>query len=122
MNSQDILKKLPDFDDLSKLTEEIAKVSANKLFIENKIKLKEAETVRRVTTETQFFQNGKPPSMAYIEATYKYTGADNEIISIRDELAKTTAQLEALKTRMEIYKQLFDIWRTLSANERHTTL
>lgn len=118
MNSKQVLEKLPDYSDLMELTEEIAKVSAKKLFLDNKIKAMESEVVLRVTKDQSFYQNGKPPSMSFIDVTYRFTGINNEIIPLRDELASYTCKLDSLKIRMDVYKQLFEIWRTLSANER----
>ncbi len=122
MNSKQVLEKLPDYSDLMELTEEIAKVSAKKLFLDNKIRAMESDVVLRVTKDQSFFQNGKPPSMSFIDVTYRFTGINNEIIPLRDELAEYICKLDSLKIRMDVYKQLFEIWRTLSANERHVAL
>lgn len=118
MNSKQVLEKLPDYSDLMELTDEIAKVSAKKLSLDNKIKAMESEVVLKVTKDQSFFQNGKPPSMSFIDVTYRFTGINNEIIPLRDELADCVCRLDSLKIKMDVYKQLFEIWRTLSANER----
>jgi hypothetical protein len=122
MNSKQILDKLPDYNDLMSLTEEIASTSSKKLYLENKIKAMESEVVLRVTKEPEFFQGGKPPSMSFIESTYKFTGINQEILPLREQLAEVISKLDSLKIKMDVFKQLIEIWRTLSANERSSGL
>lgn len=122
MNSKQILDKLPDYNDLMSLTEEIAATSSKKLYLENKIKAMESEVVLRVTKDAEFFQGGKPPSMSFIESTYKFTGINQEILPFREQLAEVISKLDSLKIKMDVFKQLIEIWRTLSANERSSGL
>ena len=114
----ELIKKLPDYEDFMNLAEMIESVGKQKAILEIQIKTRETEVVRIVTTNPEFFQAGKVPSMALVEATWKYTGIENELVPLRLSLAEQTASLEKLKIKMDIYKTMLDIWRTLSANER----
>lgn len=116
------LSKLPEFDALFDLVNKIAETSVTKLSLENLIKQKEAETVLTVTTDERFFMGGKPPSMSFIESTYKYLGVHGELLPLRQSLAETYATLEKLRGTLDIYKEMLGTWQTLSANERRTSL
>ena len=116
------LSQLPEFDDLFAIVNNAAELSAKKLFLENEIKQKEAETVLKVTTEEKYFIGGKPPSMSFVENTYKYLGIDNEILPLRQQLAEMISSLDKLRGTLDIYKEMLGVWQTLSANERRISL
>jgi hypothetical protein len=116
------LSKLPDFEVLFELVNKAAEVSSKKLFLENEIKQKEAETVLKVSTDEKYFVGGKPASMSYIENTYKFLGTEGEMIPLRNELALTISTLEKLRGTLDIYKEMLGTWQTLSANERRVSL
>ena len=117
--SAGILKKLPDFDDMMKVSGEIGNLLLEKLKLEAMIKSGEADTIFRVTTEEKYFVGGKPPSMSFAESTYKITGLVGELIPMREKLAEITANLEEKKIQYDVYKNMLDMWRTLAANERY---
>lgn len=119
---KEVLTSLPDFEDFLKLAADIREASVNKLTIEKNIKKIEADIVREVTNNPDYFLGGKAPSFNYIDATYKYTGLDGELLPLRSNLIEATALLDELRLRMDIYKNLLEIWRTLSANERASSL
>jgi len=121
-NINELIKKLPDYEDFMTLAETIERLSTKKARIEIQLKTLETELVRKVTTDPAFFQGGKVPSMAYIDGTWKYTGLNNELVPLRIEYAELTSSLEKSKITMEVYKTMLDIWRTLSANERKASL
>jgi hypothetical protein len=117
-SSTTLLKTLPDFDDLMRMVDEIREMNILKALLDREIKSAEAMIVRDATNNPKYFIGGKPPSMTYVEAVYKYTGFENELLERRAQLAETTANLEALRIKFDTYKVMLDIWRTLSANER----
>lgn len=121
-NINELIKKLPDYEDFMNLAEKIESFSKEKSMLEIKIKSRESEIVKTVTTDPAYFQMGKAPSMAYIDAAYKYAGLSNELIPMRELLADRTVQVDKLKLTMDIYRTMLDIWRTLSANERKASL
>jgi len=119
---EEVLKAIPDFEDFMKLSEEISKLMYKKMSLESEIKELESAVFRKVTKDTDFFQNGRPPSMSYIEQTYKYTGLSNELMPVRDDLAKVVSELERKKLQMDIYKSMIEVWRTLSSNQRSASV
>ena len=121
-SSGSILKKLPDFDDMMKVSEEIGELLLEKLKLETAIKGTEAETIFKVTTEEKYFVGGKPPSMSFAESTYNITGLAGELMPMREKLAEITATLEKKKTQYDVYKNMLDMWRTLAANERYQSV
>jgi hypothetical protein len=113
---------LPDFEDMYKLSDEIYELSVRRAVLENKIKFEEAMVVKTVTTDPIYFKDGKAPSMAFIESTYKFTGLDNKIFPLREELGDVKAQLDQKQIVLDIYRMQVDVFRTLSANERKAVI
>lgn len=116
--SVDMLKKLPDMPDLLTLADEIAKAVVRKLTLERDIKAKEAAIVKEAMSNPAYQVGGKPPSMSFIESTYIYTGFDNSLLVPRTELIAATAELERLRSRLDLFKEFLNMWRSLSAAER----
>lgn len=110
--------QVPDIEEMFSLIDEIYKINKNKLLLDIEIKFFESETVKLVTTDTNYFQSGKPPSMAFIDATWKYTGIGNSLVEKRKELAILSAELDWSKAKLQTYRDLIDLYRTQSANER----
>jgi hypothetical protein len=119
---KDILKTLPDFDDLMALSNKMAEVQLTKLSLDAQIKLGESNVFKEAFTSPEYFQNGKAPSAAYVESALKYPGLKGELVQIRQDYAVATVELDKLKVQMDIYKTLIEVWRTLSSNERAATL
>jgi|SRR3990172_12777974 len=117
-NLKDILESIPDFEDFMKLASEIAELSLKKMQLENIIRAKESKAVTQVNIDQGYWMNGKPPSMSYIESTYKYTGVDGKLVEDRSKLAETTAMLEKKKIQLSIYRDMINLFQTVSANER----
>lgn len=116
--SQNMLSKLPDFDDLIGIADKLSDILARKLMLENEIKSREAEIIKNVITNPVYFVGGKPPSMQFSETAYLHTGLNGELIEKRNEQAQLYAEAERLKLRLEIYKELFSTWRSVNASER----
>jgi len=119
---KDIYKVIPDFDAFLKLTDEIGELSYKKLVADKDIKRAEANVVIECTTNTKYALGGKPPSMTFIDSTYKFTGIDGEILPLRETYAEVSATLEKRKLELSVYKDMLEVWRTLSANERNTAI
>jgi hypothetical protein len=109
---------LPDWGDLVNLAETIAELTREKLLLEVKIKFEETEVVKKANTNEEYFQNGKPPSMSFVESTYKYSGFDGSLKKLREDLANATANLEKSKLKFDILRMQVEIYRTESANKR----
>lgn len=113
-----IYDNLPDFETMMRVSEEISKLTRQKILLENEIKYTEARTVVEVTGNAKYFINNKPPSMAYISSTYLVTGLNNEIAEMRDELATIIPELELQKERLQIMRDMISLYQTESSNKR----
>jgi len=119
---EDVLKAIPDFEEFTKLAEEISALMYKKLSLDSLIKEGESIVFKVVSTDEQFFQGGKPMSATAIENTYKHTGVGGELLPHRQELAKVTADLEGKRLQYDIYKQFIEVWRTLCSNQRSVSI
>ena len=114
--------EIPDFDDLISLTATIGLLQQQVEF--SKIELDEfkADITRFVSDDENFFQNGKPPSMAFITANYHNIGYNDEsrarLHGLRLQIAENEAKLHEKELLFRVYQTQIDIWRTLSANQR----
>jgi len=115
-NLKDILEAIPDFEDFQKLASEIGELSFNKMKLENQIKAKEAETFRKAMSIPN--GDGKFPSASFVTNAYLHTGFDGELIEERMKLADVTAMLDKRKIQLSIYRDMLELFRTFSANER----
>jgi hypothetical protein len=118
ITSAEILKKLPDFSDLVGITDDIARVIIRKLTLEKEVKVWESKIIKESMTNPARFIDNKIPSVAFIEKAYLYTGFDGEVLPAREELISVTAELERLKSRLDLYKEFLSMWRSLNASER----
>lgn len=114
--------KIPDFEDMLKVSAEIRDMSLEKTRLELIIEDSVAKTVRMLTTNAEYYVNGKPPSMSFINATYAFSGINGEIYEYRVKLGNVTAELEFLKNKLTIYRDMIDVWRTISANKRASVI
>lgn len=117
---KDLTSELPDFEDLLKLQDFLKDLNIEKLTLESVIKTREAEIVKICMTDEKYFVGGKPPSVSFVESTYKYTGLNDELLPNRVKLGTVNAEIESIKGKIYVYNTFFEIWRTLSANERYT--
>lgn len=118
---KEVVEKLPDFEDFLELTDYVRDLSFSKMSLDVEIKSKEAEIFRTAVSDEKYFVNGKPPSATYINSAYSHTGFEGELLPLRNELAQVSSDLEAGKAKMEVYRNMLDVFRTLSANERGVT-
>lgn len=112
----------PDFEDVMKIVERIRELSLDSAILSNKIKFMESDIAVEVTENEKYFINGKPPSMTYINATYKVTGFDGELKKMRQDLAQMESELEYRKNLLGVQKDKLEVWRTESANQRASVL
>jgi hypothetical protein len=115
-NLKEIIEAIPDFEDFMKLADEIANLSYNKMQLENGIKAKEAETFR--TAMSQPLENGKLPSASFVTNAYVHTGFNGELLAEREKLAYVQSALENKKIQLSIYRDMINLFQTVSANER----
>lgn len=113
--------KPPDYDELMGAIEEIQKWMVKKQTLKVDIEEMEASTVLKVATNRELSPDGKIPSIAFINSTYKVTGINNEITPKRREYAIVSTNLEKAQNLFEVMKMQFDHWRTEQANLRRST-
>lgn len=110
--------ELPEFEELFELSNKISSLTRSKILLDIEIKVLEADIVRDAMYNKDRWVGGKAPSMSFIESTWAYTGFDGELVKKREELANIVADLELSKLRLELYKNMMDLYRTQSADER----
>jgi len=118
-NLQAILEAIPDFEDFMQLADEIGELSFKKMQLDNKIK--EAETLVFRTAMASPLENGKLPSATFVNNAFLHTGMNGELVEKREQLADYSAQLEKKKIQLSIYRDMLELYRTFSANERTTS-
>jgi hypothetical protein len=109
---------LPDLDYMMSLVKDIYSANLEKGELELKIKVIEATITKEATTNEKYFVNGRSPSQAYIDSSYKILGFDGELVPLRKKLAELDAHIFRLRGELELNKTIIDIWRTQAANER----
>lgn len=114
--------KPPDFDDMLAVADEIKELTFEKLSLESVMKEAESNVVLEVTSNPDYYRDGKVPAMNFIDSTYKVTGLNGEISAIRKQLAETTSNLDYQKRKFEILTGMLNAWQTESANLRSATL
>jgi hypothetical protein len=115
-NLKDIIEDIPDFDDLMKVADDIGELSLRKMQLENQLKAAEANVFK---TAMNIPVNGKLPSASFVTNSYLHTGINGELIITRDELAFVQSQLDKKKIQLSIYRDMLEVFRTVSANERN---
>jgi hypothetical protein len=118
ITSAELAKRIPDFDDLLKLTEAVSEIMVRKLMLEKDIKTCEARTVTTVMTDSNYWKDGKVPAMNLIDATWKYTGINDEILPLRTQLAFAIGELEKAKSAWELYREMLDIFQAIIYSEK----
>lgn len=108
----------PDFDTLMEVINKIELLTLSEETLGIKLKRSMADIIKDARSNPEMFENGRPPSMSFIESTYAYSGFKNELIPLRTELAKVTSQLAHAKMLYAIYRDVIRIWQTLQASKR----
>lgn len=117
-SAKQLLESIPDWQDFMNLAEEIKVLSYRKMVADSRIKVAEADDFRLVMSDPKFFVNGKAVAVSFYENAYEQAGVDGSLLPLREEYAMICSDLELKKLQYEIYKQMLDMWRTLSASER----
>jgi len=110
--------QLPDFEDMYKLLKEIEALALKKLLMSEAIDLREAEIILEVSSNGDYYVNGKPPTMTFINKTYLRKGLKGNLPKMREQLARVLAEYEYVKKKFDLDKIAIDVWRTQSANKR----
>ena len=113
---------IPDFEDMINISEQIREFGLEKTKLELLIEDLYAKTVLMLTTNPEYFINGKAPSMAFIKSTYGFSGLDGKLYEYRVKLGNLEVELEYLKNKLTVYRDMIDVWRTVSANKRASVI
>jgi len=115
------MQDLPDFDDIYLLVDRQRDVAISIGKLREQIRNEESKLVEKLTTDSKFFINQKPPSVAMMEKRWLPTGLNGTLGSLRFELDVNLAEMEHLKNKLDIVKYQIDIWRTQQADKRGAT-
>jgi hypothetical protein len=115
-----MVNKLPDFDDLQTIINEIATLEQE--VGERKIELDVAEgqLTQKALTDTTMYINQKAPSMDYTRTAI--LAIDAELVKRRLEINTLDSVLKYKKAYYALELLKIEIWRTQSANERKSLL
>jgi len=113
---------IPDFNDMQELTDEIGRAKAQLINVKANIQALQATLIKEALTNTNHWIGGKQPSMSYCKEVVSVIGNTDidaeelrELVLVHAETVEKLAMLEGL---YQIYKDKFDLYRTISANER----
>lgn len=114
--------KLPDFDDMIKITSEIGALKRVIALDKTQLNRLQAFITDMATNDTTYYVSDKPPSMAYIKANYHVLGLTTEqreeLEGLHSRLAENEGRLRELEMVFDVYRAMIDVWRTESANLR----
>jgi hypothetical protein len=113
---------LPDWDDMTKVIEQIESAMYAKLSIDSAIEMREAEITKLVSTNPDYFVGGKPPSMEYVKKVYLPSGLEGELKEMRMAYADSCARLKKAELTFDMMKSMIDVWRTEQSNQRKALL
>jgi hypothetical protein len=118
----DLLKSLPDFDDMDKVAKIISDSKAELEDKKNRLDEYVATCVRTAMTDKNYWINNKPPSMDYIEkvvTVHGNTDEDARILSeLREQIVNLMKQFQESKMVLDNMKDRIAVWQTHSANHR----
>lgn len=116
------IEKLPDFDDLVSLAQEIGRIKTELMKHKSRLDELKAQITHTVTINSAYFVSGKVPSMSHIEALYNVIGYDEEsrlkLFSLKESIACEEGLLREKELTFQVYRDMIDVWRTESANKR----
>jgi len=114
--------KLPDFDDLITLANEIGQLKSTLMLEKAELEQLKALITEKVTSEPEYFVAGKPASMTFIRSNYHVLGIDEKTkTQLRDfiiAIANNDGELRRKELLFDVYRAMIDVWRTESANKR----
>lgn len=120
-SSKKILEALPNFNDYLDIIEEIKALNLKKMQVEAAIKQDEANNFVEVMSNPKYFVSGKAVPVSFYENAYKYGGIDGNLVMLRAEYIRISAELDALKARYDVYRQMQDMYKSIVYAERALT-
>lgn len=115
-------RPLPDFDTMTVLAKEIGNLKRSLLIDKARLDQLIAQITEVVMADSTYWTGSKPPSMAYVEATYHIRGLNveqfNSLSALRSAIADEEGSLKEKELTFQVYRDMIDVWRTESANKR----
>jgi len=126
MEPNELLKKLPDFDDMNNVAEANAKAKGDLEQAKNLLSQEIARCIQEAMHNPDYWLDGKRPSMSYatnVIAVNGNTPEDAKILSaLRDKIVELTETYQVTKQLLNNMETIVSVWQTYSANQRRTTL
>lgn len=116
--------KIPDYDEMIAVTNEIAKLMHEKDTLKNQIDFCEGLVLRTVNLDSKYYVNGKPPATNFVETAYfnmKFEDMDEvDFPKLKAQLASVSSELEKYKMVFDVMKQQILLFQIDSANKRNS--
>lgn len=120
-NSKKILEALPSFNEYLGIIEEIKALNVKKMQLDAVIKQEESRNFVEIMSNPKYFVSGKAVPVSYYENAYKHTGVDGNLVPLKAEFIRISAELDALKARYDVYRQMQDLYKSIVYAERALT-
>jgi hypothetical protein len=123
--TEEMLKQLPDFDDMDKLATAIATAKAMLEDAKNTLEEEQARCIQDALTRQEFWIDNKPPTMGYCTAVVAVRGnteADYiKLSELKRVIIESTKTYQEAKALLDNMKDRIAVWQTHSANMRKAT-
>jgi hypothetical protein len=114
--------KLPDFDDMITLADEIGQSKTQLMLDKTELEKLKAIITEKVTTKPEYYIGNKPPSMTYIKSNYHVLGINtktkDKLSVLLVAIANNEGELKRKELLFDVFRAMIDVWRTRSANKR----
>jgi hypothetical protein len=113
--------ELPDFDEMLKISDRIGQLELDIASAEDQLDLEKAAITRIVTTNKEYWIDGKKPAMNYVQATFHIEGYNdatkNRLHLLRERIVSMQGELHKLKRRFKVFSHMVDVWKADQYNK-----
>lgn len=117
---------LPDFDDMDKVAKIVADAKARLEDAKNFLDAYISDCVKAAMISKDYWINGKPPTMSYVDRVIAIEGntkEDKEILkNARQEIVNQIQRYQEARGLLDNMKDRIGVWQTTSANMRKVNL
>lgn len=126
MDTNELMKQLPDFDDMDKLGAANARAKAELEAVKNLLEMKIAKCIQEAMTNPEYWIDGKRPSMSYATNVIAVTGNNEddfqELVELRSKIVALTEEYQYTKQLLSNMESRIAVWQTHSANRRKASV
>jgi len=126
MDTNELMKQLPDFDDMDKLGAANARAKAELEAVNNLLEMKIAKCIQEAMTNPEYWIDGKRPSMSYATNVIAVTGNNEddfqELVELRSKIVALTEEYQYTKQLLSNMESRIAVWQTHSANRRKASV